>query len=236
MSPNINIILVNTSHPGNIGSTARAMKTMGLDQLTLVAPKNFPSDIANAKAVGCVDVLEKARVESSLDEALSDSNIVIGFSARSRKSNIPSLSMEQLMTVLNKQKEHKASIVFGNEQSGLSNDELKLCNYLVSIPTHESYASLNLASAVQIFSYEYFKSYNVEPTILHSTKLSTHSSKLVLIKKFLSIMQDLNIITDKNKNSLTQNIHIIFNKTDLTENEVNLYLGILSNIHKALQK
>ena len=65
------------------------------------------------------------------------------------------------MTVLNKQKEHKASIVFGNEQSGLSNDELNLCNYLVSIPTHESYASLNLASAVQIFSYEYFKSYNV---------------------------------------------------------------------------
>lgn len=236
MSSNINIILVNTSHPGNIGSTARAMKTMGLQDLILVEPKIFPSDIANAKAVGCVDVLDNAKVTSSLDHALCDSNLVIGFSARSRKSNIPSLSMDQLMSLLNKHKQDTVSIVFGNEQSGLSNDELQLCNYLVSIPTHQSYASLNLASAVQIFSYEYYKASNITPTITSTKKLSNHSSKLVLIKKFLSIMEDLKIITEKNKNSLTQNIHIIFNKTDLSENEVNLYLGILTKIQKALKK
>jgi tRNA/rRNA methyltransferase/tRNA (cytidine32/uridine32-2'-O)-methyltransferase len=236
MSSHINIILVNTSHPGNIGSTARAMKTMGLHDLTLVGPKSFPSDIATAKAVGCVDVLENAKVESSLADALCDSNLVVGFSARSRKSNIPSLSMNQLMTLLNNRKQDKVSIVFGNEQSGLSNDELQLCNYLVSIPTDKSYGSLNLASAVQIFSYEYFKSYNDDSAHISHSKLSNHSSKLVLIKKFLSIMQDLKIITQKNKNSLTQNIHIIFNKTDLTENEVNLYLGILVKIQKALKK
>ena len=97
MSSNINIVLVKTSHPGNIGSTARAMKTMGLKNLTLVQPKNFPSDIAQAQAVGCVDILNNANITTVLKDALSSSKLAIGFSARSRKSNIPSLSMNELM-------------------------------------------------------------------------------------------------------------------------------------------
>ena len=236
MSSNINIVLVKTSHPGNIGSTARAMKTMGLKNLTLVQPKNFPSDIATAQAVGCVDILNNANITTVLKDALSSSKLAIGFSARPRKSNIPSLSMNELMELLNEYDNENVSIVFGNEQSGLSNEELQLCNYLVSIPTDSAYTSLNLASSVQIFSYEYFKSCDVKPTYKKLQDLASHSSKLVLIEKFLSIMSDLDIITEKNKKSLVQNIHIIFNKTNFTENEVNLYLGILTKIRKALKK
>ena len=236
MSSNINIVLVKTSHPGNIGSTARAMKTMGLKNLTLVQPKNFPSDIAKAQAVGCVDILNNANITTVLKDALSSSKLAIGFSARSRKSNIPSLSMNELMELLNEYDKENVSIVFGNEQSGLSNEELQLCNYLVSIPTDSAYTSLNLASSVQIFSYEYFKSCDDKPISKKLQDLASHSSKLVLIEKFLSIMTDLDIITEKNKKSLVQNIHIIFNKTNFTENEVNLYLGILTKIGKALKK
>jgi TrmH family RNA methyltransferase len=236
MSSNINIVLVKTSHPGNIGSTARAMKTMGLKNLTLVQPKNFPSDIAQAQAVGCVDILNNANITTVLKDALSSSKLAIGFSARSRKSNIPSLSMNELMELLNEYHKENVSIVFGNEQSGLSNEELQLCNYLVSIPTDSAYTSLNLASSVQIFSYEYFKSCDAKPISKKLPDLASHSSKLILIEKFLSIMYDLDIITEKNKKSLVQNIHIIFNKTNFTENEVNLYLGILTKIGKALKK
>ena len=236
MSSNINIVLVKTSHPGNIGSTARAMKTMGLKNLTLVQPKNFPSDIAKAQAVGCVDILNNANITTVLKDALSSSKLAIGFSARPRKSNIPSLSMNELMELLNEYDNENVSIVFGNEQSGLSNEELQLCNYLVSIPTDSAYTSLNLASSVQIFSYEYFQSCNARPIFKKLQVLASHSSKLVLIEKLLSIMSDLDIITEKNKKSLIQNIHIIFNKTNFTENEANLYLGILTKIRKALKK
>tara|TARA_B100001564_G_scaffold356775_1_gene371623 strand:- start:719 stop:1429 length:711 start_codon:yes stop_codon:yes gene_type:complete len=236
MSSNINIVLVNTSHPGNIGSTARAMKTMGLKNLTLVEPKKFPSDIANAQAVGCIDILDNALISPTLRDALASSKLTIGFSARSRKSNIPSLSIDKLMILLNEYAKENISIVFGNEQSGLSNEELQLCNYLVSIPTDSAYTSLNLASSVQIFTYEYFKSRNTKSLRAKSSDLANHASKLVLIEKFLYIMEYLDIITNKNKKSLIQNIHIIFNKSNLSENEVNLYLGILSKIVKALKK
>ena len=236
MSSNINIVLVNTSHPGNIGSTARAMKTMGLKNLILVNPKKFPSDIANAQAVGCIDILDNATITSKLRDALSISKLTIGFSARSRKSNIPPLSMDGLMLMLGKYIDENVSIVFGNEQSGLSNEDLQLCNYIVSIPTDGAYTSLNLASSVQIFSYEYFKSRDTEPSTSKLLNLASHSSKHRLIDKFLSIMFYLDIITEKNKKSLIQNIHIIFNKSNFTENEVNLYHGILTKIAKALKK
>ena len=236
MSSNINIVLVKTSHPGNIGSTARAMKTMGWKNLKLVSPKEFPSDIANAKAVGCIDILEKADIHSSLEESLSSSKIVIGFSARSRKSSIPSLNMKQVIELISSNRNSLISVVFGNEQSGLSNEELQLCNYIVSIPTDNAYTSLNLASAVQIFSYEYFKSSLKIQKDINPDNLVSHSSKLHLIELFLSIMVTLKIITPKNQNSLTQNIHIIFNKSNLTSNEANLLLGILTKIEKALQK
>ncbi len=237
MSSNINIVLVNTSHPGNIGSTARAMKTMGLNQLTLVSPKDFPSKIANAKAVGCTDILDNAKVTSLLSDAVSNSKLIVGFSARSRKSNIPSLSIDELNKLLSRY-DDEVSIVFGNEQSGLSNEDLRLCNYIVTIPTDKAYSSLNLAFAVQIFSYEFFKFRKSESKTVTKidTDIAKQSTKNHLIEVFLSIMTDLHIITDQNKRSLTQNIYIIFNKLNINDNEANLFLGVLNSIKKALKK
>ena len=237
MSSNINIVLVNTSHPGNIGSTARAMKTMGLNQLTLVSPKDFPSKIANAKAVGCTDILDNAKVTTLLSDAVCNSKLIVGFSARSRKSNIPSLSIDNLNKLLSYY-DDEVSIVFGNEQSGLSNEDLRLCNYLVTIPTDKAYSSLNLAFAVQIFSYEFFKFRNSESKIINKidADIAKQSTKNHLIEVFVSIMTDLNIITDQNKRSLTQNIYIIFNKLSINDNEANLFLGVLNSFKKALKK
>ena len=237
MSSNINIVLVNTSHPGNIGSTARAMKTMGLNQLTLVSPKDFPSKIANAKAVGCTDILDNAKVTDLLSDAVCNSKLIVGFSARSRKSNIPALSIDELNKVLSRY-DDEVSIVFGNEQSGLSNEDLRLCNYIVTIPTDKAYSSLNLAFAVQIFSYEFFKFRNSESKIINKidADIAKQSTKNHLIEVFLSIMTDLNIITDQNKRSLTQNIYIIFNKLSINDNEANLFLGVLNSFKKALKK
>ena len=237
MSSNINIVLVNTSHPGNIGSTARAMKTMGLNQLTLVSPKDFPSKIANAKAVGCTDILDNAKVTTLLSDAVCNSKLIVGFSARSRKSNIPSLSIDNLNKLLSHY-DDEVSIVFGNEQSGLSNEDLRLCNYIVTIPTDKAYSSLNLAFAVQIFSYEFFKFRNSESKRINKidADIAKQSTKNHLIEVFLSIMTDLNIITDQNKRSLTQNIYIIFNKLSINDNEANLLLGVLNSVKKALKK
>ena len=146
--------------------------------------------------------------------------------------------MDELFATLRNYENDEVSIVFGNEQSGLSNEEVQLCNYIVCIPTDSAYTSLNLASAVQIFSYEYFKNFNKrdEPIRNQETQLASHSTKSHIIQMFLAIMSYLNIITAKNKKSLTQNVHIIFNKSKFSKNEADLLLGVLSSIEKALKK
>jgi tRNA/rRNA methyltransferase len=149
------VVLSRTSHPGNIGAAARAMKTMGLEDLVLVAPRHFPHAEATALAAGAADVLERARVVPSLAEALAECTLAIGFSARGRDLSHPvrdwrSLAPEALAAA----KEGRVALVFGNETSGLSNEELLACQRLASIPANPGYSSLNLAAAVQVACYE----------------------------------------------------------------------------------
>ena len=146
MSSNINIVLVNTSHPGNIGSTARAMKTMGLNQLTLVSPKDFPSKIANAKAVGCTDILDNANICQDLDTALKEQQLIFATSARSRQISLPTHTPKEAANIINSALASgiKVAILFGNEQHGLSNTDLLKCQHQIIIPTSEEYSSLNL--------------------------------------------------------------------------------------------
>jgi tRNA (cytidine32/uridine32-2'-O)-methyltransferase len=152
---NIRIILVNTSHPGNIGATARAMKNMGLRHLYLVDPETFPSAVATGRAVSAVDILESAVVTSTLEEAIKDCGLVIGASARSRRVPWPLLSPPQCAEkVADECHNNKVALVFGREDSGLTNEELQLCHYHVNIPADEEYSSLNLAAAVMVISYE----------------------------------------------------------------------------------
>lgn len=154
----VRIVLVDTSHAGNIGATARAMKNMGLRRLYLVTPKLFPHADATARASGADDVLAQATVCADLDEALAGCTLVVGASARLRNLSVPLLDPRQCAAqVLNEisgDANTECAIVFGREDSGLTNDELGRCHHLVHIPSDPEYSSLNLAAAVQVVSYE----------------------------------------------------------------------------------
>ena len=151
----IKIVLVGTTHPGNIGAAARAMKNMGFRNLSLVKPKEFPSDVATYRSKAAKDILENALIFNNLEEAVVDCELVIGTSARDRKVPWPILSPKESAEEVSKSlKIHKIAIVFGREDRGLTNEELGLCNYHVHIPTDPEYSSLNLSQAVQILVYE----------------------------------------------------------------------------------
>ena len=160
MLERIRIVLVNTTHPGNIGATARAMKNMGLSDLCLVEPKLFPHEEAQARASGADDILESARVVGSIEEALADCQLVVGTSARERHIPWPLVNPRELGAISAQMlqsevgTEGRIAVLFGREASGLTNEELHLCHKHVHIPTNPDFSSLNVAAAVQVISYE----------------------------------------------------------------------------------
>jgi tRNA (cytidine32/uridine32-2'-O)-methyltransferase len=155
MSDHIRIVLVNTTHPGNIGGVARAMKNMGVSDLCLVEPKSFPHPDADARASGATDILEKARVVSTLDEALADCGLIFGTSARERHIPWPLVNPRELAAIATPlEGKARVAILFGREDRGLTNEELQRCHHHVHIPAVESFSSLNIAAAVQVITYE----------------------------------------------------------------------------------
>ncbi|MFO8142096.1 MAG: TrmJ/YjtD family RNA methyltransferase, partial [Marinobacter sp.] len=151
----IRIVLVETSHSGNIGAVARAMKNMGLGNLWLVNPASFPDETSYARAAGASDVLDRAQVVNSLDEALADCILVMGTSARGRKVPWPVVAPPQAaVTASEASQQGPVAMVFGRENHGLSNEELQRCHYHIHIPSNPDYSSLNLSMAVQVISYE----------------------------------------------------------------------------------
>jgi len=151
----IRIVLMNTTHPGNIGSTARAMKNMGLSRLYLVEPRRFPAPEAEWLAAGAWDVLQSAVIVPSLQDAIGDCHLVVGTSARER--NIPwplYTARESAERLVSEQSGSEIAVVFGREDRGLTNDELRLCQHHVYIPTSDSYPALNVSAAVQVICYE----------------------------------------------------------------------------------
>jgi len=152
----IRIVLVGTQHPGNIGSAARAMKTMGLGRLALVAPERYPHREADALAAGAVDVLAAATVHPSLAEAVADCRLVLGCTARSRRVALPEQGPREAAAaaVAEAAGGAEVALVFGRERTGLENDELQLCHGAVHIPANPEYSSLNLAAAVQVLAWE----------------------------------------------------------------------------------
>ncbi len=152
---NLRIVLVGTQHPGNIGSAARAMKTMGLSALHLVAPERFPDQEANTLAAGADDLLASAPVHASLDEALAGCHLVLGTSARRRHVPLPEMNpREAARALLEGVGRGPVALLFGRERTGLENEELQRCHASVGIPSNPDFSSLNLASAVQVLSYE----------------------------------------------------------------------------------
>jgi tRNA (cytidine32/uridine32-2'-O)-methyltransferase len=155
MTPDLRIVLVATSHPGNIGAAARAMKTMGLSRLFLVAPEAYPHRDATAMAAGADDVLDGAVVCADLDQALADCATVMGCTARSRRVALPEHAPRDAAAALVQATAiGPAALLFGRERTGLTNDELQRCHAAIHIPANPDYSSLNIAAAVQVISYE----------------------------------------------------------------------------------
>lgn len=155
MSDHIRIVLVNTTHPGNIGGVARAMKNMGISDLCLVKPRLFPHPEADARASGATDILEQARVVATLDEALADCGLVFGTSARERHIPWPLVNPRELAAIAAPlEGKTRVAILFGREDRGLTNEELQRCHHHVHIPAVEHFSSLNIAAAVQVITYE----------------------------------------------------------------------------------
>ncbi|MGR4068566.1 RNA methyltransferase [Halomonas sp. LR3S48] len=169
MLANIRIVLVQTYHPGNIGASARAMKTMGLTDLVLVNPRCFPDSEASRLAAGAEDIVDRARVVETLQDAVSDCVQVVGASARLRSLPLPHFDEPEAMAreLVANAADDPVALVFGRERFGLTNDEIRCCSHQVSIPANPDYGILNLSQAVQVLAYETFKAWRQRPESLY---------------------------------------------------------------------
>lgn len=233
----IRIVLVATSHPGNIGSTARAMKTMGIEKLYLVTPKIFPDLKAKEMAAGADDILANAQVVETLNDALRGCQLVIGSSARSRFLDLPGLTPHQCAALVGEQSDDtEVAIVFGREHAGLTNEELLRCHKHVNIPSNPDYSSLNLAQAVQIIAYE-LRMKILSPAAYvakHQETLATVEEIELFYQHLNEIMLAINFLKPKNPRRLQLRLRRLFSRTGLEQMEVNILRGILSHVQKAL--
>jgi len=234
----IRVVLVATSHAGNIGACARAMKTMGLKRLVLVDPQSFPDPEATARAVGAEDILEQALVADSLDAALADCQYVIGTSARSRRSiPWPLMSPDEAgKQAVKLAAGSEVALLFGRERTGLTNDELERCQVLVNIPTDPGFSSLNLAAAVQVLAYELRCAAleQAEPSRsagvadMLGERLATGAELQGFREHLERILVETSFLDPENPRQLMRRVMRLFNRVALTANEVNILRGMLS--------
>lgn len=230
------MVLSNTSHPGNIGATARAIKTMGLTSLYLVNPKLFPHADASARASGADDVLATAQVCTTLEEATQDCRLVVGASARTRSIPCPVISPDECARrVCVESRQGRVAVVFGCEQSGLSNAEIDHCQFLVRIPTNPDFASLNLASAVQIIAYEILVAHEdgqtAEPTPEHVPVSAGEMERFYIHLE--QTLVELAFLDPANPRQLMRRLRRLYNRARPDENEVNILRGILAAAQQA---
>lgn len=239
----IRIILVNTSHPGNIGSAARAMKTMGLSELYLLNPKLFPSEVATALSTGSEDLLEKAQVVNTLDEALVDCSLILGTSARERTIPRPVLtpreSSERIMSHCQQQVEGDVALLFGEERIGLTNASLQRCHYHVTIPANAEYSSLNLASSVQVIAYECRQAWlalaekNQSVEEPHDTLPPAEEIER-LFQEIETVLLQMKFLNPKAPRQLLPRLRRFFLRSQIETMEMAIFRGIFSGMKKIL--
>lgn len=237
---NIRIVLSHTSHPGNIGAAARAMKTMGLERLYLVNPKAFPDPVADARAAGASDVLENAQVCATLDEALAGTVLAVAVTARRRDLSHEMLPAHQAASrMLELALQGEVALLFGTEMSGLSNAELDKCQLLATIPANPEFTSLNLASAVQILAYE------LRMALLNLASLGEaegHAAKTFDAASFEDVerfyqhlertMVATGFLDPACPGRLMQRLRRLFARARPEKEEVNILRGILTSVEK----
>jgi tRNA (cytidine32/uridine32-2'-O)-methyltransferase len=231
------IVLVNTSHPGNIGSAARAMKTMGLKNLSLVSPREFPHPKANEMASGALDVLEEAGVYPSLDEAISDCTLVIGTSARMRRVPWPLLTAKEMADKVSQESQNsKVAILFGREQSGLTNEELQRCHFHVHIPANPDYSSLNIAAAVQVLAYELRQAAIPSQPEEWDYRLATANEMELYFAHLQQVLIQLDFLKLSAPRKLMTRLRRLFFRARPDVMEMNILRGMLTAIEESVQK
>jgi TrmH family RNA methyltransferase len=229
----VNIVLVGISHPGNIGSAARAMKTMGLDRLRLVAPERFPATEATVMAAGADDVLQKARVFPDVRSAVADCGLVVGTTSRAR--HLPWRVVEPreaAREIAAASATSEVAILFGAERTGLSNEDIEHCQLLLGIPTGASYASLNVAMAVQIVAYEVLLASRGEEAAAgaRGVPLASATEMERFYGHLAQVLEEIDFRDRTGEGHLMARIRRLFNRTVLDQNEVNILRGILTSV------
>ena len=244
---NIRIVLVETSHPGNVGAVARAMKNMLLESLYLVRPKKFPDSHAMARSSGAIDVLNNAVVCDSLAEAVSDCRLIIAASARSRSIPWPTTTApEAAQKLIDASQQGPVALVFGREDRGLNNEELDHCHFMVQLPANPDFSSLNIAAAVQVFSYEIRKtflagfSHHLKPSSadparsseLDDDKPASSLNIKRLFNHLESTLVQVNFMPAHRTRTLMRKLMRFFYKSQITEEEVRIFRGILTELQR----
>ena len=239
MLENIRIVLVGSKTPGNIGASARAMKNMGITDLYLVSPRNYPDPSAVWRASHATDVLEQATICDSLEEALATCNLVIGTSARERYLASSIIDAKQAATKVYQQPDNsKIAIVFGREDKGLTNAELQQCHFHLYIPTSE-YNSLNLAAAVQVVCYEIYQSYldHTNTFVRTNTReLASQEQIQMLLQHLEKTLIDLKFYKLKQANELMSRLQRLIMRSQLDNTETNILRGILASVDKVMDR
>lgn len=232
----IRIVLVEPSHPGNIGAAARAAKTMGVENLVLVNPNIFPDKQATIRATGAVDVLDRAIVCNSLNEAISNCTFVVGTSSRERGLPCPEITPRTLgKRVWQELQQGSVAIVFGRESSGLSNEEMDLCQYATTIPANWEFGSLNLAAAVQVVCYEIFMATLEQAPVNSDEKdeLATLDELEWFFQHLQEVLLSIEYLDPKQPKLLMRRLRHVYNRARLTQTEVNILRGILSSTQRS---
>lgn len=243
MLSNIRIVLVQTYHPGNIGAAARAMKTMGLTDLVLVSPRQFPDQEATRLAAGAEDLIESARVVASLEEAVTDCVRVVGASARLRSLPLPHYDEPDAMA--RELVEHAAhdpvALVFGRERSGLTNDEIRLCSHQVSIPANPAYGILNLAQAVQVLAYETYKAWRqrpesgYRPALPHEARPPSREQLAHFHDHLARVMHHSGFLTQPHARTEEQ-LQALFARAQPSRRELSLLRGLLASLERTTRE
>ena len=243
MNPdNIDIVLLHTTHSGNIGGVARAMKNMGLHRLTLVSPLEFPAPEATWRAASAADVMENSLIVDTLEEAIADCQFVVGTSARERRVPWPVQDARRCAErIASHSSNERVAVLFGREDRGLLNEELQHCNLHCHIPTHESYASLNLAMAVQIVAYELRmtqlgEAINLVEDAQWDTPFATAEDMDRFYEHLESTLVDIEFLKPGAPRQLMRRLKRLYNRVRLDEMELNILRGILSETQKKARK
>lgn len=230
----VRIVLIETRHPGNLGAVARAMKTMGLSDLVLVNPQCAKDGEAMARASGAVDVLDQARIVSTLAEALVDTVLSVACTSRRRDLPHPAYTPRQAAPeLLAHAARGSVAVVFGSETFGLSNEQLSHCRWLLNIPANPDYASLNLGAAVQVLTYELRTHLTDRPLDLPTFELATHAEIEGVMTALTALLTERGFYNPDNPKRLIPRLRRFFARTGMEKEEVAIWRGIVASLGKS---